>query len=157
MVLKGCSYVGVPLWRLSIYSAFGGRAGLDVDISHVFLWGMLAAFTLVGGVGGDGGAGACAGCEVWLPFFSVAVVALWWESSAPKLLEWNPWEIGWSWLCSSLCFFLPCWVLFSKGGYSWSQRGCMLMKVWCPACAVCDSIQMQPLVMSFPLLWPPQI
>ena len=67
MVLKGCSYVGTSLYRICLLSAFGGKAGFDVDASHIFPQGVLAAVTLVRGVAGDGGARACAGCEAGLP------------------------------------------------------------------------------------------
>ena len=75
MVLKGYSYVGASLCRLCLPSAFGGRAGFDVDTSCIFPQGVLTTVTLVGGVAGDGGARACARCEAGLPLCSVAVTA----------------------------------------------------------------------------------
>ena len=57
-------------------SAFGGRAGFDVDISHVFLQGVLAAITFVGDGAEDGGAVAGSRCEVGLPLFAVAITTL---------------------------------------------------------------------------------
>ena len=47
--------MGVSLYRLNVPSAFGGRAGFDVDARHVFPQGVLAAITLGGGRAGDGG------------------------------------------------------------------------------------------------------
>ena len=67
-------------------SAFNGRAGFDVDASHIFPQGVLAAVTLVGPVAGDGGAKVCAGCEVGL-LCSLAVTTLSGAGFAPKLLE----------------------------------------------------------------------
>ena len=46
--LKGCSYVGISLCRLCVPSVSDGGAGFDVDASHVFPQGVLAAITLVG-------------------------------------------------------------------------------------------------------------
>ena len=87
MVLKACSYVGVSLCRLCAPSAFGGRAVFNVDASHFFLYGVLAAIILVGGVAGDGGATACAGCELGVPLCSVAITTPSGAGSAPKFLE----------------------------------------------------------------------
>ena len=39
--------MGASLYRLYVPSAFGGRAGLDVDTSHDFLQGVLTVFSLV--------------------------------------------------------------------------------------------------------------
>ena len=44
-VWQGCSYVGVSLYRLYVPDTFGGRAGFDMDASHVLPEGMLAALT----------------------------------------------------------------------------------------------------------------
>ena len=68
-------------------NAFGRRAGFDVDASHVFPQGVLAAIALVGGGAGDGGASAGARCEIGFPLCSVAITALSGTGSAPKLLE----------------------------------------------------------------------
>ena len=76
VVLKGCSYVGASLCRLHVPSVLGGRAGFDVDASHVFPQGVLAAITLVGCVAGIGVARACSGYEEGVPLCSVAVTAL---------------------------------------------------------------------------------
>ena len=54
VVLKGCPYVGVPLCKVCVPSAFGGRAGFDMDASHLFPQGVLAAITLLGGGGKRG-------------------------------------------------------------------------------------------------------
>lgn len=51
VVLKGCSYETVSLYRLCVPNAFGGRAGSAVDPSHVLPQSVLATITLVGGVG----------------------------------------------------------------------------------------------------------
>ena len=88
--LKGCSYAGPFLYRCSVSTAFGGRAGFDVDPSHIFPQGLLAAITLVGGGARDGEARAGAQCEAGLPFCSVAVTALPGVGSEPKLLEQKP-------------------------------------------------------------------
>ena len=45
--LNGCYYVEVSLYRLHVSSAFGGRAETDMDTSHVFPQGELAAITLM--------------------------------------------------------------------------------------------------------------
>ena len=72
---------------MHVPTAFGGRAGFDVDASHVFPQGVLAAVTLVGDGAGGGGARDGAVCEAGRPLCSVVVTAL---GSAPKLLEWKP-------------------------------------------------------------------
>ena len=54
VVLKGCPYVGASLYCLCVFSGFGGRAGFDVNTSHVFAQGVPAAMALVGGGTGDG-------------------------------------------------------------------------------------------------------
>ena len=41
--------MGMSLYRLCIPNAFGGRAGFDMNASHVFPQGVLAAITVVGG------------------------------------------------------------------------------------------------------------
>ena len=51
MVLQGCLYVEVSLCRLRVCSAFGARAGFDMDTSHIFPLGVLATVLLIGGVG----------------------------------------------------------------------------------------------------------
>ena len=50
--------MGVSLCRLYRPNAFGKRAGFDVDTSHVFPQGVLAAITFVVDVAGDRGAKA---------------------------------------------------------------------------------------------------
>ena len=71
-------------------SAFGGRAGFDVDISHVFPQCVLAAITLVGSGVGDGEARTGTGCEAGLPLFTVAVTTLSGTGSDLNLLEQKP-------------------------------------------------------------------
>ena len=54
VILKECSYVGASLCRLCVPKTFGGRAGSDVDTSHIFPQGVLATVILLGDVAGDG-------------------------------------------------------------------------------------------------------
>ena len=56
--------------------ALVGRFGFDVNTSQVFLHGVLAAITMVGGGAGDGGAMAGARCEAGLPLCSVSFTTL---------------------------------------------------------------------------------
>ena len=63
-LLNGCSYVRASLCRQHVPHAPGGRVGFEVEASHIFPQGVLAAITLVRGGAGDGGARPCAGCEV---------------------------------------------------------------------------------------------
>lgn len=83
VVLKGCCYVGASLCRLHMSNAFDGRAGFDVDASHIFPQGVLAAIIFVGVEAGGAGARAGAGCEVGLPLCSVALDALLGMGSGP--------------------------------------------------------------------------
>ena len=76
MVLKGCPYVGVFLYRLCVPNVFGGKSGFDMVPSHIFSQGMLAAITLVWGGPGDGIGRAGARCEVGFPFCSMAITNL---------------------------------------------------------------------------------
>lgn len=78
LVWKECPYMGASLCRLCVPSAFGGRAGFDVDTSHIFPQGVLTAITLLGGVAGDGRAST--GCKAGLTLCSGA-------GSDPKLLD----------------------------------------------------------------------
>ena len=82
--------MGVSLCRLHMPNASGGGAGFDVDTSHIFPQGVLAAITSVGHVAGDGRARACIGCEAGLPLCSVASTALSGLELAPMLLEQKP-------------------------------------------------------------------
>lgn len=68
---------------------FGWSAG-DVDESHAFPQGVLAAILLVGVGAADGGARASAGYKAKLPLYSVAIITLLEASSNPKLLEQKP-------------------------------------------------------------------
>ena len=63
VALKGFSYVDVFLCGLYLPVTFGGRAGSDVNASHVFLQGVLASIPLVGDMTHEGGARASARCE----------------------------------------------------------------------------------------------
>ena len=76
--------MGASLCRLRVPIPFGGRAGFDMDASHVFCQGVLAAIILVGGEVGDGCARAGVGYEVGLPLCSVAITALLGVGSDPK-------------------------------------------------------------------------
>lgn len=87
VVLNGCSYVGMYLRRLQVPNAFLGRDGFVVDVSHVFLQGILADITLVGSRVGDGEARAYQRCIEGLSLCSVAITTLSGVESAPKSLE----------------------------------------------------------------------
>ena len=87
MVLKDCSYVGLPLHRVFVPSAFDWRARLDVDTSYFFPRGLLAALTLVGGRVRAGGSVAVAECDVGLPFCSIPIRC----GGRSNLLEQKPW------------------------------------------------------------------
>ena len=89
-VLKLCPYVSVSLFSLCVPSDFGRRAGFDMNTSHVFPQGVLAAVTLVGGRAGDGGAKARTRCEVRLPLCSVTITALLRVGLGPRLLGQKP-------------------------------------------------------------------
>ena len=71
-------------------SAFGWRAGSDMSTCHIFLQGVLAAISLVGGTSGDGGSRARAGCEPGSLLCSVASTTLFGMGMCPKLLEQKP-------------------------------------------------------------------
>ena len=73
-------------------NTFGQRAGFDLNDSHVFPQGVLAAITLAWGVVDNGGARACLGGGEGLPLCSLAIIALSGAVSAPKLLERKPWS-----------------------------------------------------------------
>ena len=75
------------LYNLHVPSTFGGRAGFDVNASHIFPEGVLAAIPLAGGRAGEGGARAGARCEPGLPLCSVATTVLSGVRSDCKLLE----------------------------------------------------------------------
>ena len=87
VVLKECFYVGAFLYRLHMPNIFGGRAGFDMDASHVFLQGTLAAIHLVWDGAGERMTKTGARCEVGLTLWSVAVTALSCVGCDPKLLE----------------------------------------------------------------------
>lgn len=90
MVIKECSYLGASLCRQHLHSAFGRRAGFDVDASHIFPEVILAAFTLVVVAAGGGAARAHSWCKTELPFCSVAVTSLSGVGSVFKLLKQKP-------------------------------------------------------------------
>ena len=92
VALKGFSYVDVSLYGLYLPVTFGGRAGSDVNASHVFLQGVLASIPLVGDMTHEGGARASARCEEHI-LCSVAISALA-ELRSPKLPEWKPGGLG---------------------------------------------------------------
>ena len=85
VVMKLCSYVGALLYGLHMPCGFGGRAGFDVNRSHVFPQGVLAAITLLGGGARDG-----ARCEPALPLCSVALTTLLQVGMGSKMLEQKP-------------------------------------------------------------------
>ena len=72
-VLKGCPSLGAFLSRVYLPTGFGGRAGSDMNTSHIFPQGVQAAITLVGCGAGDGGTRARFRHELGLLFCSVAV------------------------------------------------------------------------------------
>ena len=76
MVLKGCRYVRASLYSLHVPSGFGGITGFEVNTSHVFSHGVLAAINLVGGGARDGGARARSWAEPGLPLYLVAITTL---------------------------------------------------------------------------------
>ena len=61
---------------MCVTSAFGERAGFDVDVSHIFPQDVLVIITLVGSVAYNRGARTCTGCEAGLPLCSVAITTL---------------------------------------------------------------------------------
>ena len=79
-VLKWCPYMGASIYSLHVNSAFDGRTGFDVNTSHAFPQGVLAAITSVGGGAGDGGARAGVRYEVGLPPCLLVSLPYW---------EWN--------------------------------------------------------------------
>ena len=87
MVLKGCFYVRVSLYRLCEFSIFGVRASFGMDTSHIFPQGMLAIIPLIGDGIGVVLSRACTGFWVGPPLCSVAVRALLGVGSAPWLLD----------------------------------------------------------------------
>ena len=72
--LEGVSLCGSMIYSLRVPSGFGERAEFDVNTSHVFPQGVLAAITLVGCGAGDRGVRAKARCELRIPLCSVAVL-----------------------------------------------------------------------------------
>ena len=99
-------------------SAFGERTGFDMDESHIFPQGVLAAITLVVGESIDGGARAVTECEVGLRLCSVAITTLSGAGSIPSCLsrnlEGHP-ELALFPLSESLSLS-PHWDLCLRGG-----------------------------------------
>ena len=83
----GVLNMGVFLYILHVPSAFGGRAGFDMDMCHFFLQHMQAAITVVVGGTGDWGARAGAECEAGLCLYSVPISSLWELGSDSRLLK----------------------------------------------------------------------
>ena len=52
-VLKICPYVGASLYSLHVPSDFSGRAGFDMNTSHIHSPALLPSITLVGGRPGE--------------------------------------------------------------------------------------------------------
>ena len=86
----GCSMWECPLYRLHVLSAFSGRAGFNVDTSHNFPQGVLAAITLVGDGTANWGArgrtfpllSGChcsVGCRVWSQVAGAETLRVVWE------------------------------------------------------------------------------
>ena len=157
MVLKGWSCVRVSLYRLCVPNAYGGKAGSDVDASHIFPQGVLTALTLVGGGARDGRARAEARCKTGLPLCSVAITAPSRVRSNPKLLKQNPYGLGQAGSLPFKCVFFPLpaprplrqrRVVLKQGGPMWALTLCWpQIEIWCVACAVThSSTQTQPQV-----------
>lgn len=72
VVLKWYSHVEGCLHADCVPSVFGGRAGFDENMSHVFPQGVLATITLVVGGAGDRRAVTYTGCDFGLPFCSIS-------------------------------------------------------------------------------------
>ena len=85
-ILQFVNVVYGPFFKLR-YLYFRGRAGFDMNTSHVFPQHVLEAITLAGVGTGDGGAGAGAGFVMGLPLCSVANTALLGMGFGPQLLE----------------------------------------------------------------------
>lgn len=72
---------------------FGEMVGFGMATSYVFPQGMLAIIPLIMAVVGVGVSRACAGCEVMLPLYSIAVTALSGVGSVPSC--WGRRSVGW--------------------------------------------------------------
>lgn len=75
-VSKWCPYVGVSLYRLHVPSAFGRRAGFDMDAKSGLSSGCTGSYHLDEGMHGDGIGRTGARCEVRLPPYSVVLHSL---------------------------------------------------------------------------------
>lgn len=71
-------------------SGFGGKAGSDVNTSHIFPQDILAALALVVGGAGDGGAKARPENDSGLFLCSFGSITLLGVGYGPKLLEQKP-------------------------------------------------------------------
>ena len=135
VVLKGCPYVGVPLCKVCVPSAFGGRAGFDMDASHLFPQGVLAAITLLGGGAGDEGVRGGAWCEAGLSLCSVAITTLSGVGSGPKMLKRKPLgssrvgSVPFKYVLSPLPALGPLpqrGLVLKQGGPVWALGSCQL-------------------------------
>ena len=73
---KECHSVGASLCSLHVPTGFGGRAGSEVGVGHIFPWDFLVIITLVEGGADVGETRNRTRCENGLLFYSVAVSAL---------------------------------------------------------------------------------
>lgn len=88
-ILKGASLYGSIPIQMACANAFGRKAGFDMDSSHIFHQGVLAAISLVVGGAGDKAARAGTRYEAGL-LCTVAVTSLSGAGSDSKLLEQKP-------------------------------------------------------------------
>ena len=82
--------MGTSLYSLHVPSAFVGRAGSDVNMSHVSPQGLLAAITLMGVEAGDEGARARASCELGFLLYLVTNTMLLGVGEGPRVLKQKP-------------------------------------------------------------------
>ena len=82
--------MGASLCQLHVPSAFDGRAGFDMEASHVFPQGVLTAVTLVQGGTRDRGARVGARYEARLPLCSVAIITLQGQGLIPGCCSRSP-------------------------------------------------------------------
>ena len=126
MVLKVCSYVRA-LCRLCVPNVLNGRVGYDVDASHVFLQGVLAALTLIESENRDGGVTASTRCEAGLSLCSVVVTTLSGVGFDPKFLSRSPVAHAQVGPIPFECVFfpLPTQRLFPQRWGELKQAGCV--------------------------------
>ena len=89
--LKWYRYVGASLYSLNVSSVFGERDGFDVNTSHVFPQGVLAAIILMEGGAGDEGARAEIKCEAPQPRAFITLLRV---EVDPRLLEQKSCRVG---------------------------------------------------------------